>query len=253
MTDQAGPNVEVVEGGRNFYGVALGILMLDTLLPRIPGDVGNAATWPWPVMFRVVRGARAKRAIRALRGDDLLELFLDGARELDATGVSVITTSCGYCALIQRELQEAVSATVVSSSLVQLSWLAGLLPEGGRIGILTMEAASLTREHLAAAGAPADLPVAMVGMEETSGYTHQLYLEGGRRLDVARMRQDVIEGARLLVERHPDVSSIVFECTNFPPYAKDVAEAVGRPVYDLTTAVGWAVSGHRRRLFEDRR
>jgi hypothetical protein len=242
----------VVPGGRNFYGVALGILMLDVRLPRIPGDVGNATTWPWPVLFRVIPGAGVKRAIRELRKGELLEPFLAGARELDAAGVSVITTSCGYCALFQRELQDAVSATVVSSALLQLGWLGSLLPSGGRIGILTMEAASLTPEHLAAAGAPAGLPTAIVGMEETSGYTHRLYLEGGEEMDVGRMRQDVVDGARLLVERHPDVAAIVFECTNFPPFAYAVAAATGRPVYDLTTAVGWALAGHLRRPFQGR-
>ena len=35
----------------------LGILMLDTRFPRIPGDVGNPATWDFPVRYRVVEGA----------------------------------------------------------------------------------------------------------------------------------------------------------------------------------------------------
>jgi hypothetical protein len=179
----------------------------------------------------------------------LLGPFVAAARELDEAGVSVITTSCGYCALIQREIQNAVAAIVVSSSLVQLPWLASLLPSGGHLGILTMEAASLSAEHLAAVGARDDVPVTIVGMEETSGYTHDFYLSGGLRLDVARMRGDVVAGARLLVERDPAVAAIILECTNFPPFAADVVEAVGKPVYDLTTAVGWAVAGHRPRRF----
>ena len=36
---------------------ALGIIMLDVHVPRITGDVGNATTWPWPVLFHVVPGA----------------------------------------------------------------------------------------------------------------------------------------------------------------------------------------------------
>ena len=46
-------------------------------------------------------------------------------------------------------------------------------------------------------------------------------------MDVTRMRKDVVDGARMLVERHPDVAAIVFECTNFPPFAYAVAEATG--------------------------
>ena len=36
---------------------SIGILMLETRFPRIPGDVGNARTWPFPVRYRVVPGA----------------------------------------------------------------------------------------------------------------------------------------------------------------------------------------------------
>ena len=36
-----------VAGGKTVYGAAVGILMLETRFPRIPGDVGNAGTWPF--------------------------------------------------------------------------------------------------------------------------------------------------------------------------------------------------------------
>jgi hypothetical protein len=39
----------LLKGGRTLYGLALGVLMLDTRMPRLPGDVGNAETWPFPV------------------------------------------------------------------------------------------------------------------------------------------------------------------------------------------------------------
>jgi len=40
-----------VQGGFNQYGFTVGILMLDTRFPRIPGDMGNAATFPFPVRY----------------------------------------------------------------------------------------------------------------------------------------------------------------------------------------------------------
>ena len=48
-------------------GLGIGILMLDTGFRRYPGDVGNAATWPFPVQFRVVKGASARRVVSASR------------------------------------------------------------------------------------------------------------------------------------------------------------------------------------------
>ena len=48
-------------GGKTVYGACVGILMLETRFPRIPGDIGHAATWPFPVLYKVVRGATGER------------------------------------------------------------------------------------------------------------------------------------------------------------------------------------------------
>ena len=39
--------------------------------------------------------------------------------------------------------------------------------------------------------------------------------------------------ARDLLARHPGIDTIVFECTNLPPYKKAVQDAVGLPVFDV--------------------
>jgi hypothetical protein len=43
-----------VKGGQNIFGFSVGILMLDTRFPRIPGDMGNASTFPFPVLYHRV-------------------------------------------------------------------------------------------------------------------------------------------------------------------------------------------------------
>ena len=42
---------------RTYYGVPIGILMLDSKFERFNGDIGNAQTWPFPVQYKIVRGA----------------------------------------------------------------------------------------------------------------------------------------------------------------------------------------------------
>src|SRR5205809_4158022 len=88
-----------VRGGFNQYGVTVGILMLDTRFPRIPGDMGNAATFPFPVRYHRVSGADPDLVVR--RGaEGLLPAFVDGARALEGEGVGAITTNCGF--LVKR-------------------------------------------------------------------------------------------------------------------------------------------------------
>ena len=54
----------IARGGKSVYGTRLGILMLEARFPRIPGDMGNATTWPFPVLYKVVKGASPQRVVR---------------------------------------------------------------------------------------------------------------------------------------------------------------------------------------------
>jgi hypothetical protein len=84
----------VVRGGKAVYGAPLGILMLEARFPRIPGDMGNAVTWPFPVLFRVVRGASPEKVVlQGARG--LLPDFVEAAQDLVRLGAEAITTNCG--------------------------------------------------------------------------------------------------------------------------------------------------------------
>ncbi len=238
-----------VKGGRNVYGVPVGVLMLESRFPRIRGDAGNAATWPYPVLYRVVPGASPERVVRKLEARDLLEPFATAAQELERTGVDLVTTNCGFLVLFQAEIQARLGVPFVSSSLLQVPWLGPILPPGRRIGILTIERASLREAHLRAAGIGPDIPIGIVGMEEAGGYFTRTIIGDAAELDVERCREEHRVATRLLCDRHPDLGAIVLECTNMPPYADAIREVSGLPVLDLVTAVGWMTSGVQRRPF----
>lgn len=242
-----------LKGGRNIYGVPVGLLMLESRFPRIPGDAGNAATWPYPVLYRVVPGASPERVVRRLEPDDLLERFAIAAEELERTGVDLVTTNCGYLVLFQAEIQSRLGIPFVSSSLLQVPWLGRILPPGRGIGILTIERASLGGRHLRAAGIGPDIPIGIVGMEEAGGYFTRTIIDDAAELDVERCREEHRAATRLLCERHPDLGAIVLECTNMPPYADVIREVSGLPVFDLVTAVGWMASSVRPRPFAGER
>src|SRR5215207_5813542 len=119
----------IARGGKAIYGVPLGILMLEARFPRIPGDMGNATTWPFPVLYRVVSGATPERVVlEGARG--LLPDFISAAQELAHLGVEAITTNCGFLALFQKELAAAVQVPVATSSLMQVPWVQAMLPPG---------------------------------------------------------------------------------------------------------------------------
>lgn len=228
----------IATGGKAVYGVEVGILMLDARFPRIVGDMGNALTWPFPVRYRVVRGASPDLVVR--RGaPGLLEPFIAAGRELAEEGCRVITTNCGFLSLYQAELAAALPVPVATSSLMQAEMIQATLAPGRRVGALTISAESLTPAHLAGAGCPEGMPV--WGVAQGCSFQSTL-LDNELTLDVAAAEVDMVAAARAFQAAHPELGAILLECTNMPPYKRAVREATGLPVYSIETLVHWLVA-----------
>jgi Asp/Glu/hydantoin racemase len=219
----------------------LGLLMLDTRFPRIAGDIGHPATFDFPLRRTIVRGASPERVVRG-RDPALLQPFIEAGRALVADGAAAIATSCGFLALFQRELQAALPVPVWTSSLLLLPETALALQSwftGRHAGVVTVDAASLTADHLRAVGADPATPIE--GLTPGSSLQRSL-LEDLPTLDAAAAEREVVAAALRLVRRDPRVGAIVLECTNMPPYAAAVRAATGLPVHDITTLLNsrWA-------------
>src|SRR5271166_214676 len=236
----------IAAGGKAVYGAPLGILMLEARFPRIPGDMGNAGTWPFPVLYRVVRGASPERVVLR-QAEGLLEAFLDAAAELVDQGAEAITTNCGFLAIFQRELAAHVRVPVATSALIQVPWVQTLLPPGQRVGVITVSSGSLTARHLAGASVPDDTPI--VGTEGGREFFRVLIRGEAQDLDVALAEADILDAGRRLVAAHPSVGAIVLECTNMPPYARALRDALGLPVFDIYSLISWFHAGLRPRDF----
>jgi len=224
-----------VKGGQNIFGFSVGILMLDTRFPRIPGDMGNASTFPFPVLYHRVRGASPDRVVRQGQ-QELLPAFIEGARALEREGVRAVTTNCGFLAKFQSEVAASVSIPVFTSSLMLVPLVHRMLPPKKAVGIMTVDASSLRPEHYTGAGITKDIPTVVAGMETEKEFT-RVMLDNELELDVEAARQEHLTVARCLVEAHPEIGAIVLECTNMPPYRADIQAATGLPVFDITTLV----------------
>jgi Asp/Glu/hydantoin racemase len=235
----------IAHGGKAVYGARLGILMLEARFPRIPGDMGNAETWPFPVLYRVVKGASPERVVKD-QAAGLLDAFLDAARDLVETGADGITTNCGFLSLFQRELAAHVGVPVATSSLMQARFIESVLPPGKRVGILTVSAASLTPRHLEAIGVRPDIAVS--GTESGRELTRVL-LGNEATLDVAAAEQDIIDAGSALISQHPDIGAVLLECTNMAPYARALRDHLRLPVYDIYSFMTWFHAGLSPRDF----
>lgn len=236
----------LVKGGFTNYGQEIGIIMLDTVFPRLPGDVGNANTFHFPVRYKVVKGASPQRVVKEC-DPTLLEPFLDAARELEREGVKAIATSCGFLAIFQREMANAVSIPVFSSSLLQIPLARAVIGDGRRVGIITARSQSLSEKHFAGVNAQ-HTPAVIVGMEKAQEFT-SVFVEGKTAMDTVQIGSEMILTARRLVQAFPDVGAIVLECANMPPYAKMIQDDVRLPVFDIVSLINYAFSVVVRKNF----
>lgn len=238
----------MVYGNRTIYGQSIGILMLDTRFPRLPGDIGNAATFSYPVMYKIVEQATVGRVVKEAADAGLVEPFVRAGMELIQNGARAIVTSCGFMAIFQKELAQALPVPVFTSSLLQVPLVYSMLKPDQRVGILTADSSSLGERHFRGVGIE-QIPMAVAGIQDT--YLGDILLHNRTELDEDRARKDMEAAAGQLVKEYPDIGAFVLECTNMPPFAGAVARACGLPVFDIITLTDYVHSALVKKDFRD--
>jgi len=222
----------------------LGILQLDTPFERLPGDAGHAATWPFAVQVHIMHGVTPDKLLQGSQQAGVLDVIAAAAQTLAADGADVITTTCGFLVLQQAEIAARCPVPFISSSLLQIPWLLGLLPVGKTIGVIASQKEALTSAHWRAAGVPVEAEgrLQVVGFTDESHFIRTLRGQD-KPADPKRTEQEVVAVAHALVQQHPDVGVIVSECANLPRYSALIRQHTHRAVFDLRTMVLWYVSG----------
>ena len=225
----------LISGGYPYYGYKIGIIVLDSQIPRIPGDLGNATTYRFPVLYKVVKGASIERVVN---GTDLslLQPFIEAAKELEAAGCKAITTSCGFLAIFQKEMSTAVKVPVFTSSLIQINFVRSMLSPEQDIGVIVSEPKNLTQRHLDGVGLTAT-GLVIKGVED-SCFIRATHTDEPS-FDPELMKQQVVDTALNMVRENTNIGAIVLECTNLPPYSAAIHEATGLPVFDIITLINY--------------
>jgi hypothetical protein len=204
----------------------LGILMLDTRFPRIEGDIGNPASFDFPVIYRRLEGIGPSDAVAAEPDRArVMAALAHNAQKLADAGAVGLSTSCGFLALFQKELEEASPVPVATSALLLIRKLAGK-----KVGVLTASARNLTPRHFAAVGAPPDTPVE--GMPEGGSFA-ATFIANGPDLDRGAVEREAVAAGKTLMGKHPGLEAIVLECTNLPPYSQSLRQSLGIEVHDV--------------------
>jgi hypothetical protein len=228
MGDGAG--TYVARDGQVAYGYTIGMICAEWHIPFIPGDLNNATTFPFPVRYISVPGAKGAAVLAGETGS-MAQPFIDAARRLEAEGVRAITSNCGFLAPLQPIVSSSVDVPVFLSSLVQAPLLATMLGSARKVGVLLANSSSINDDVLKSVGMTEPGRLVFQGLEGGRHWNECILQELGV-LDEARIREEVVAAAVDMVRRDGSIGAILMECSDLPPYSKAVADATGRPVFD---------------------
>lgn len=226
---------------------SLGILLLDTVFPRIPGDIGNPLSYDYPVVLKTVPGATVQRVVYEADAS-LLNDFIAAARDLEAQGVAAITSSCGFLTVFQEAVAAAVRVPVFLSSLMQVPLVHAMTQK--RVGIITAHSEKLTELVLSKAGIHDRVPFVVAGMQNSAAFSNPI-LQNGLSLDKSAIEKDMVDLALEMQAANPDLGSLVFECHNLAPYAAAVETQTRLPVFDIITCADWVYRSVNQRAYPD--
>src|SRR5690554_599685 len=221
--------------GQMNYGEAIGILLLDFVAPFIPGDVGNATTYDYPVRYKLVEGLTFDRLYN--KDKTALDLLIKAAKELEQEGVRAITADCGFFALFQKEVAEALEIPVFLSSLLQAPFISTIIGEKSKVGIISAKSDSLDQTFFDNVNMDMS-KVVLGGMEDTEHFAPFGIDENGI-CDTEEIEREVVAKAKKMIKDNPDIKAILLECSMLPPYGKAVQEATGLPVFDFITMIDY--------------
>jgi len=230
------------------YGEAIGILLLDTTIPFIQGDVGNATSYEYPVRYKTISGLTGERIYN--HDYSFIDKMIAGAKELEREGVKAITGDCGFMAIFNKEVKESVNIPVFLSSLLQIPFIRSTLSDSAKIGIITANSQSLTSEVFEKIGIVDEKNLVIHGLEKEKNFKEAVNDEIGT-LDSDGIRQEVLAAAKKIISEHPETKAFLLECSILPPYSEAVQRETGLPVYDFITMIDYVYSTLVKKRFED--
>jgi len=220
--------------GKYRSGYQLGIILQDYRGPFVPGDVGNATSYDYPVSYDLVEGCTSARMFK---GDEsLTPLIISAARRLEDRGVLGITSDCGFFARYQADVARAVKVPVFLSSLIQLPFVLTLLGQDHMVAVLTANGRRLDKDLLAVCGVNQIERVAVIGLENEPVFGGTV-TGGSICIDTDELREEIVRISCDATRKNSRIRAFLVECSMLPPYSRAIADHTNLPVFDFQTMI----------------
>jgi len=226
----------------NIEHAKLGVIRLDYHYPTEVGDIDNAESFQYPVVYRAVPGLTFQMCQEGKMTPEVEEAFKDAVRFLHAQGCSFITGDCGFMLYFQDLAERLISLPVAMSPLCSLPSVTTAFRHHGKIAIFTANSEMLEPMHdeiMRMCGVEThEQKYVIVGCEDVPGFEPIFH---GGKLDIAVATPGIVAKALKVCEEQ-EVHAFMFECTQLPPFSDAVRAATRKPVFDAITTCDFFMS-----------
>jgi hypothetical protein len=238
--------------GRYVYGPTVGILQLPANIPMLPGDMGNPTTFDFPVLYELIEEIDPFWVLAVEPHPVVMKKLIAACKRLTIQGVTTIIGNCGFFANYQPEVAKSLDPGVqfFNGSLMQVPMLLTSVGSDKKVGVLTANAELLIPSPaLKNSGVSEDdmSRVVIVGNEKGKEM-NKITGETGSFSPKA-LEKELVDLAVEMVKQHPDIGAVVLECTEFPPYAHAIQDAIRLNVWDFVTMTNFMHAGAMRKPF----
>ena len=237
--------------GRNISGVTIGLVQFRANLPMMPGNMGNATTFDFPMLYREMNSDNVLDVMATTPVQNFTDGVVEAAKWLELQGVSAIMGNCGFFGHYQKAVQERIDTPFFSSSLMMLPMIVRSMPRNKKVGVVTANGALLrsgpAMENCGLSPEDKKNRVVIEGCENDKEFAAAMACTG--TYNAARFEADVLAGIKRLMKKDKNIGAIMLECTELSPHAVAVQKLVKMPVWDYTSLTKWIYSGCVRRPF----
>ena len=253
-TEQNGYNDQDVTSwdGRNVFGITIGLVQMRVNLPMIPGNMGNASTFDFPMLYREMNADNAFDVMANPPSQNFTDGIVEAAQWLELQGVKAIMGNCGFFGSYQNIVRAKINVPFFSSSLMMLPMMVQSMPANKKVGVITANGPILKQvqaiENCGLSLEDKENRIVVMGCEEYPEFSTGIMANTGRYNPV-RVEREIVSVAERMLVANKDIGAILLECTELSPHAVAVQNAVHMPVWDYTTLTRWIQSGCVRRPF----
>ena len=214
-------------------GFKVGILMLETEHVLLPGNVQNATTFPFPVIYEPVIGLSFPQLARGDVAAD--QLIKEAVIRLEGKGVSVIVGACGSFAQWQTRITQYASVPVYASIMSQVPFVLAGLPANQKLAVVFATKSAFNQRVLDECHIRDTERLIILGAEEVASFKDLFEIGSSEICD--RFEQEFIQYLVKQKVRNPEIGAWLLQCSELPVYAAKIQQQTGLPVFDQSVLI----------------